>query len=62
VGAARVYEPRGGGVELELEHLPPLGAHLQPPALLVNREHRAELEPAAEMRDSRARADAGYGS
>jgi hypothetical protein len=54
-----MHEPRRGGVELELEHLPPFAAHLQPSALLVNREHRAELEPAAEMRDSRPRADAG---
>ncbi len=57
-----MHEPRRGGTEHELEHLSPLAAHLQAPAVLVHREHGAQLEAATEVRDSRPRADAGHGS
>jgi hypothetical protein len=59
VGAFGGDEPRRGGAEHELEHLPGLPAHLQPPSLLVHGEHSAPLEAPAEVRDARRGTDAG---
>ena len=56
------HEPRGRGAEHELEKLAALGANLQPPALLVHRDHRAMFKAAAEMRDARFRPDTGQRS
>ncbi len=53
MGASDGHEPRGGGAEHELEQLPSLAAHLQAPALLVDREHRAQLEAPSEVREAR---------
>ena len=39
-----------------------LAAHVESPAFVVHGEHGARLEAAAEMRDSRSRADARNGS
>jgi hypothetical protein len=50
-------EPRGGGVEHELEHLPGLVANLQPPPVVVHGNDGAALVAAAEVRDARLRAD-----
>jgi hypothetical protein len=47
----RSGEPGGGGAEHELQHLPALAANLEAPSLLVNRQHRAPLEAAAEVGD-----------
>ena len=52
------HEPGGGGVEYELKHLPGLVAYLQAPAVVVDGEHGAVLEAAAEVCDPRPRADA----
>ena len=62
MGAPGGDEPRRGGAEHELEHLPSLAAYLHPAALLVHGEHRAPLEAAAEVRDARLSTDAGNGS
>ncbi len=53
------HEPGCGRVQHELEHGACLVAHLQAPAVLVHRQHRAVFEAAAEVRDPRPRADAG---
>jgi hypothetical protein len=59
VGALSGDEPRRGGAEHELEHLPTLAPHLKAPSLLVHREHRAPLEAAAEVQDARLGTDSG---
>jgi hypothetical protein len=59
LGAPGGDEPRRGGAEHELEHLPALAAHLQPPALFVYGQHDTSLEAAAEMGDPCLSADAG---
>jgi hypothetical protein len=61
MGAPGGHEPRRGGIEHELEHLPSLRAYLHPAALLVYRQHCALLEAAAEVRDARLSTDAGNG-
>jgi len=59
MGAGGRHEPGGGGAEHELEQLAPLAAHLQAPAVLVHRRHRAPFEAAAEVRDARLGTNAG---
>jgi hypothetical protein len=59
VRASSGHEPSSGRAEHELEHLAPLAAHFQAPALLVHRQHDAALEAATEVSDPRVSADAG---
>ena len=60
--ARRVNEPRRRGAQNELEQLTSLGSHLEPPAIVVDRNHGAELEAAAEVRDPRGGAHARDGT
>ncbi len=53
------HEAGRRGVEHELEHLAGLALHLQPPSLLMHREHRASLEASAEVGDARLGAYSG---
>jgi hypothetical protein len=62
VGSLGRYESSRRRAEDELERLSTLAAHLQPPAVLAHGDHHPGFEAAAEVGDSRPRADAGDGS
>jgi hypothetical protein len=62
VRAFRRDEPRGGWAQHELLHLPVLATHLHAPSFLAHGHNDDLIEAAAEIRDTRTRADAGNGS
>ncbi len=58
VGVPGGYEPSGGRAEDELEPLAALAPHFKTLSQLVHSNHRAGLERASKVGDSRARAHA----